>query len=156
MSENAGSIFFQESGAYLPILEYVTSRSRRLQSSLWYMLSEYQGLFHSRQRLTGKINLIIQFHLFFMSEQLLWLLSNNLNNTHIWNTIQEKNEKNFGNSIWNIIIEIYLLIYKIPDSYNWLVAMKEIITDQNIKLLCIFLYGSVGMNWRYVYMVVLL
>jgi len=34
--------------------------------------------------------------------------------------------------------------------------MKEINTDLNIKLLCIFLYGSVGMNWRYVYVVVLL
>lgn len=34
--------------------------------------------------------------------------------------------------------------------------MKDVSTDQNIKLLCIFLYGSVGMNWRYVYVVVLL
>jgi len=34
--------------------------------------------------------------------------------------------------------------------------MKEKKTDQNIKLLCIFLYGSVVMNWRYVYVVVLL
>lgn len=29
---------------------------------------------------------------------------------------KNKNWKNFGNSIWNIIIEIYLLIYIIPDS----------------------------------------
>ena len=64
--------------------------------------------------------------------------------SHIWNTIKERSENFFGNSIWNIIIEI-------------LIAMKEMSIDHNIKFgLHFFLYVSVGMNWSYMYVVVLL
>jgi len=98
-----GSMFFQDFGANVPILEYVSSYSIRLQSSLFYMFSVYQGLFHSSQRLTGKVKLIIQFCLFFRSEQLLWLLTNNLNNIHIWKTIQERTEK-----LWQFYLKHYI------------------------------------------------
>lgn len=157
MSENVSSMFFWNFGAYLPILEYVTSHSRRLQSSLLYVFSEYQGLFHSRQRLTGKMKLIILFRLFFSSEQLLWLLSNNLNNTHIWNAIQERTEK-----FW----QLYLKYYNrniFTDLYNirfikWINSHEKDKHWSEHQIALYFLYGSVGMNWRYtsMYAVVLL
>ena len=53
-----------------------------------------------KTKVNWKMKLTIQFRLFFWSEQLSWFLSNNLNNirgnlnnTHIWNTLQERTEK---------------------------------------------------------------